>query len=155
MLENGTTPARRAMSCSPSCQCMASAARQGMPSSVARGVHISGLNLLSGGRISLKIHCGLSQGRKWVWLLEICYSTVAFPQASGVQVFIFRHHYLHQTGRNSHKPPKRSLAHRYSNDIQHIEIIRLTFHTASPAYSSSPHPTRSVARGNSGSAVGS
>ena len=42
----GTTPARRAMSCSPRCQCMASAARQGTPSSVARGVQRSGFRLL-------------------------------------------------------------------------------------------------------------
>ena len=46
VLEKGTTPARRAISFSPSCQCMASAARQGMPSSVARGVQISGLSLV-------------------------------------------------------------------------------------------------------------
>ena len=46
--EKGVTPARRAMSDSPSCQCMASAARQGIPSSAARGAHISGLRLLKG-----------------------------------------------------------------------------------------------------------
>lgn len=44
--ENGTTPARRAISCSPSCQCMASAARQGMAISSATLDHISALNLL-------------------------------------------------------------------------------------------------------------
>lgn len=45
--ENGTTPARRAISCSPSCQCMASAARHGMAISSATLDHISALNLLS------------------------------------------------------------------------------------------------------------
>lgn len=51
--EKGTTPARRAISCSPSCQCMASAARQGMAISSATLDHISALNLwarLAGGR---------------------------------------------------------------------------------------------------------
>jgi hypothetical protein len=43
--EKGTTPARRAMSASPSCQCMASAARHGTPISSATLDHISGLNL--------------------------------------------------------------------------------------------------------------
>jgi hypothetical protein len=43
--EKGTTPARRAMSVSPSCQCIASAARQGTASSSATLAHISGLNL--------------------------------------------------------------------------------------------------------------
>lgn len=43
--ENGTTPARRAISCSPSCQCMASAARQGIAISSATLDHISALNL--------------------------------------------------------------------------------------------------------------
>jgi len=44
--ENGTTPARRAISRSPSCQCIASAALQGIPISLATCAHISGLNLL-------------------------------------------------------------------------------------------------------------
>lgn len=44
--ENGTTPARRAISCSPSCQCMASAARHGMAISSATLDHISALNLV-------------------------------------------------------------------------------------------------------------
>lgn len=43
--EKGTTPARRAISCSPSCQCMASAARQGIAISSATFDHISALNL--------------------------------------------------------------------------------------------------------------
>ena len=43
--ENGTTPARRAISCSPSCQCMASAARHGIDISSAIFDHISALNL--------------------------------------------------------------------------------------------------------------
>lgn len=43
--ENGTTPARRAISCSPNCQCMASAARHGMAISSATLDHISALNL--------------------------------------------------------------------------------------------------------------
>lgn len=43
--ENGTTPARRAMSASPSCQCMASAARHGTCISSAIFAHISGLSL--------------------------------------------------------------------------------------------------------------
>jgi hypothetical protein len=43
--ENGTTPARLAMSASPSCQCIASAARQGTAISSATFDHISGLNL--------------------------------------------------------------------------------------------------------------
>jgi len=43
--ENGTTPARRAMSASPSCQCIASAARHGTAISSATLDHISGLNL--------------------------------------------------------------------------------------------------------------
>lgn len=43
--EKGTTPARRAMSASPSCQCMASAARHGTCISSATLAHISGLNL--------------------------------------------------------------------------------------------------------------
>ena len=41
--EKGTTPARRAISCSPRCQCIASAARQGMAISSATLAHISGL----------------------------------------------------------------------------------------------------------------
>ena len=44
--ENGTTPALRAMSTSPSCQCIASAARQGIPSSKATGAHISDFSLV-------------------------------------------------------------------------------------------------------------
>lgn len=51
--EKGTTPARRAISCSPSCQCMASAARQGMAISSATFDHISALNLGSGQSIGL------------------------------------------------------------------------------------------------------
>ena len=43
--ENGTTPARRAISYSPSCQCIASAARQGIAISSANLAHMSGLNL--------------------------------------------------------------------------------------------------------------
>ena len=43
--EKGTTPARRAISCSPSCQCMASAALQGIAISSATLDHISALNL--------------------------------------------------------------------------------------------------------------
>lgn len=45
--EKGTTPARRAISCSPSCQCIASAARHGMAISSATFAHISALNLFS------------------------------------------------------------------------------------------------------------
>jgi len=44
--EKGTTPARRAMSASPSCQCIASAARHGTAISSATLDHISGLNLV-------------------------------------------------------------------------------------------------------------
>lgn len=43
--EKGTAPARRAMSASPSCQCIASAARHGTPISWATWAHISALNL--------------------------------------------------------------------------------------------------------------
>jgi hypothetical protein len=43
--EKGTTPARRAISCSPSCQCIASAALQGIAISSATFAHISALNL--------------------------------------------------------------------------------------------------------------
>ena len=43
--EKGKTPARLAMSCSPSCQCIASAARQGIAISSAILGHISCLNL--------------------------------------------------------------------------------------------------------------
>jgi hypothetical protein len=43
--ENGITPARRAISASPSCQCIASAARHGTAISSATLDHISGLNL--------------------------------------------------------------------------------------------------------------
>jgi hypothetical protein len=43
--EKGLTPARRAMFSSPSCQCIASAARQGTPSSSDTLAHISGLSL--------------------------------------------------------------------------------------------------------------
>lgn len=46
---NGTTPARRAISPSPSCQCIASAARQGTAISSAIFAHISGLNLVAAG----------------------------------------------------------------------------------------------------------
>jgi hypothetical protein len=45
--EKGTTPARRAISCSPSCQCIASAARHGIAISSATFAHISALNLYS------------------------------------------------------------------------------------------------------------
>ena len=44
--ENGATPARWAISCSPRCQCMASTARQGMLISSATFDHISALNLI-------------------------------------------------------------------------------------------------------------
>ena len=44
--EKGVTPARRAISCSPICQCMASAARHGMAISSAMRDHISALNLI-------------------------------------------------------------------------------------------------------------
>ena len=43
--ENGVTPALRAISCSPICQCMASAARQGIDISSAIFAHMSPLNL--------------------------------------------------------------------------------------------------------------
>lgn len=43
--ENGTTPALRAISCSPNCQCIASAALHGMAISSATLAHISALNL--------------------------------------------------------------------------------------------------------------
>ena len=43
--ENGVTPARLAISTSPICQCMASAARQGMAISSAIRDHMSALNL--------------------------------------------------------------------------------------------------------------
>jgi len=43
--EKGTTPARRAISTSPSCQCIASAALHGTCISSATFAHISGLNL--------------------------------------------------------------------------------------------------------------
>lgn len=49
--EKGTTPARRAMSASPSCQCIASAARQGTAISSATLDHISGLNLVYPGQL--------------------------------------------------------------------------------------------------------
>lgn len=45
--EKGTTPARRAISCSPNCQCIASAARHGIAISSATFDHISALNLLT------------------------------------------------------------------------------------------------------------
>ncbi|KAI9699296.1 MAG: hypothetical protein M1836_002906 [Candelina mexicana] len=45
--EKGTTPARRAMSSSPSCQCIASTARQGICISSATFDHMSGLSLLA------------------------------------------------------------------------------------------------------------
>lgn len=45
--EKGTTPALLAISCSPSCQCMASAARHGIAISSATFAHISALNLTS------------------------------------------------------------------------------------------------------------
>lgn len=38
--KKGVTPARRAISCSPSCQCMASAALHGIDISSAIGAHI-------------------------------------------------------------------------------------------------------------------
>ena len=43
--ENSVTPARRAISCSPSCQCMASTALHGIDISSANGAHIWCLNL--------------------------------------------------------------------------------------------------------------
>jgi hypothetical protein len=43
--ENRTTPALRAISCSPSCQCMASIASHGIAISSATFAHISALNL--------------------------------------------------------------------------------------------------------------
>ncbi len=43
--EKGVTPARLAISCSPSCQCMASAALHGIDISSATGAHIWCLNL--------------------------------------------------------------------------------------------------------------
>src|SRR5271156_6370420 len=43
--EKGVTPALRAISCSPICQCMASAARHGMDISSAILDHMSALNL--------------------------------------------------------------------------------------------------------------
>ncbi len=42
---NGLPPARRAISCSPSCQCIASAARQGIDISLAISPHIFSFNL--------------------------------------------------------------------------------------------------------------
>jgi hypothetical protein len=44
--EKGVTPARRAISCSPICQCIASAARHGMDISSAILDHMSALNLM-------------------------------------------------------------------------------------------------------------
>ena len=43
--ENGVTPARLAISCSPICQCIASTARHGMAISSATLAHISARNL--------------------------------------------------------------------------------------------------------------
>lgn len=48
--EKAVTPARRAISCSPICQCMASAARQGRVISSAILAHMSALNLWKEGR---------------------------------------------------------------------------------------------------------
>jgi hypothetical protein len=45
--ENGVTPALRAISCSPICQCMASAARHGIDISSAILDHMSDLNLMN------------------------------------------------------------------------------------------------------------
>jgi hypothetical protein len=44
--EKGVTPALRAISCSPICQCIASAARHGMDISSAILDHMSALNLM-------------------------------------------------------------------------------------------------------------
>lgn len=46
---NGTTPARRAISTSPTCQCIASTALHGRTISSAIFAHISDLNLVSAG----------------------------------------------------------------------------------------------------------
>jgi hypothetical protein len=51
--EKGTTPALLAISCSPSCQCMASAARHGMAISSATFAHISALNLMEQSSVSI------------------------------------------------------------------------------------------------------
>jgi len=56
--EKGITPARLAMSASPSCQCMASAARHGTCISSATFCHISGLNLPTTVRICASC-CGI------------------------------------------------------------------------------------------------
>lgn len=57
--EKGTTPARRAISCSPSCQCIASAARHGMAISSATFAHISALNLVLVSIVSLSFSTSL------------------------------------------------------------------------------------------------
>lgn len=57
----GTTPARRAISASPSCQCMASAALHGTAISSATLAHISGLNLRRKGRVSIVTYNGKQQ----------------------------------------------------------------------------------------------
>jgi hypothetical protein len=54
--ENGITPALLAISCSPSCQCIASAARQGIAISSAIFAHISDLNLHTGQQALLSVH---------------------------------------------------------------------------------------------------
>ncbi len=61
---NGITPARLAISASPSCQCMASAARQGTCISSATLCHISGLNL--GPLLALSLYAGIL-GRADFW----------------------------------------------------------------------------------------
>ena len=139
--ENGTTPARRAISASPSCQCIASAARHGIPSSAASGPHMSGFNLFlrqwllsmrSNAEMSIKKEIeGRSYGKEAIRGLK--YSIAGCPlgihkrcQMSSTQ--------KHGTKLNSHCMGR----------------VLHTVRTASPIDSSSPHPTHFSAPGNSG-----
>lgn len=80
----GTVPALRAISSSPRCQCIASAALQGIFISLARIAHISGFNL-----IHMKIHISIRYlGQQLPVALHICVSRDELMEWGGLRSII-------------------------------------------------------------------
>lgn len=129
--EKGTTPARRAISCSPNCQCMASAALQGIAISSATLDHISALNLR------------LSDVSLLSAQILFC-SVVANVEQGFFQARLYfgtRSQSIGKKRKKKKKKKKRKKKH--------------TSHIASQVYSFCLHPIRSCALNNSDSGGGS
>lgn len=88
--EKGTTPARRAMSASPNCQCIASAARHGIAISSATLAHISGLNLKARKSVRFPSKKLYRKYKSLLPLIKSCQFVLSLlvPLASALQVVL-------------------------------------------------------------------